>query len=58
MSLHDYAPASLWNTPGKPPIFGQIPVPLIFTMAGRFTDSSIHLGLLSLVQINTDKLVA
>lgn len=37
MSLLDYDPASLWNTPGTPPNFGQMPVPHIFTMAGRFS---------------------
>lgn len=37
MNLRDYDPASLWNTPGTPPNFGQMPVPHIFTMAGRFS---------------------
>jgi len=32
MNLRNYDPASLWNTPGTLPNFGQMPVPHIFTM--------------------------
>ena len=37
MNVRDFDPASLWNTPGTPPNFGQMPVPHIFTMSGRFS---------------------